>query len=269
MINKLPEIRIVKKYVKAAGAIAFHTQKNFRFDNRNYKDDGSVLTQVDKNVENYLYKNLSLKYPHANYIMEESPVSFEVNKPYSFAIDPIDGTDVYSQGMPGWCVSVGLLDGNLVPVGGVIYAPAWGLLISVESSGQIRVNGRDLIPVKNLPPESPAANVMISSKIQKKVDVSGLNGKLRNIGSAALHMCFHLIYPGVVGTLGHGGYIWDIAAAHAVNRAAGTCVRYLNGSEPDYEKLCRGESVGGPYLTGSEAFFRYLSRVVKVLDTFP
>ncbi len=260
----LPEIEKVEKVVKAAGSIACRAQKEFHFSNRQYKKDGSVLTAVDKEVQDYLFKNLSEQYPQGNFIMEESPGSFNRQKPYGFAIDPIDGTDIFSQGMPGWCVSVGLLDGGLVPVGGVIYAPVWGLLISVGPPGEIRLNGKAFSPVRPPAPDSPSANVMISSKIYKHVVFGRFEGKLRSIGSTALHMCFHLIYPGVAGTLGHGGFLWDIAAAHAVNRAAGTAVRYFNGEGPDYEKLCRGEPVGGPFLTGPEEFIRYMTGVVSM-----
>ena len=75
---------------------------------RSYKQDGSVLTEIDRRVEDYLFGEISRLYPDANVVTEETARSFDPDRPYTFAVDPIDGTDVFSQGScsrPGWICS--------------------------------------------------------------------------------------------------------------------------------------------------------------------
>ena len=50
-------------------------------------------------------------------------------KPYTFCLDPIDGTDAFSQSMAGWCTSLALLDETLTPVAGIIYAPKLDVML--------------------------------------------------------------------------------------------------------------------------------------------
>jgi myo-inositol-1(or 4)-monophosphatase len=93
---------------------------------RSYKSDGTVVTQIDRWVEEYLVAQIACFYPGANVLGEESAHLFDPSKPYTFAVDPIDGTEVYSLGLEGWCVSVGLLDQALSPIAGILFAPRLG-----------------------------------------------------------------------------------------------------------------------------------------------
>jgi myo-inositol-1(or 4)-monophosphatase len=254
-------------HVQTAGQIALEEQRAMDFSDRDYKPDASVITAADHRVEAFLVEHLTDLCPEANIITEESPSHFDPDRPLTFAVDPVDGTDVFSQGMPGWCVSVGLLDADLMPVAGVIVAPLLDLLIIADGAGPAAINATPL-PEPGPPPSiSVRSNLMVTSRIHKHLDLSGYVGKIRGIGSAALHLCFPLIYHGVIGALeGPAIHIWDIAAAHAINRAQGEDLVYLGGDPIDYAEFVDGGPGTDIVMAGRDPIVRALRDVLKRLD---
>ncbi len=229
------------EHVKQAGQIALAEQRAAHGAERSYKGDESVVTAADRRVEDFLVKHLTALDADANIVTEESSHPFDAQQDRTFAIDPIDGSDVYSQGMPGWCVSVGLLDRELEPQAGVVFAPRLDLLIVAHVGRGVQLNGSPLPRRGRTEPISIRSNLMVTSRIHKVLDLSGYVGKIRGIGSAALHLCFPLIYPPVIGALeGPGIHVWDMVAAHAANRAQGEDLRYLSGGRIDYGPMVNG-----------------------------
>ena len=74
------------------------------------KDDYSPVTEADEAVEQYIITQIQQSYPSFNYgiIAEESGGNWQ-GKEFVWAIDPIDSTRVFINGLPLWCISVGLL----------------------------------------------------------------------------------------------------------------------------------------------------------------
>ena len=263
--NATDSLAAIIHHVEAAGDMAWERQRAMDSSDRAYKADNSVVTEADKDVEDFLVEQITAIYPTANVITEETQRPFDPERTPTFAIDPIDGTDVYSQGMPGWCVSVGLLDGSLTPIGGVIFAPRLDLLI-VADEDTATLNGSPLPQPLPHQPISVRSNLMVTSRIHKRLDLSGYIGKIRGIGSAALHLCYHLIYPAVIGALeGPSIRIWDIAAAHAINRAEGEELRYLNAEPLDYAPLVDGGPGADVVVAGREPIFKALREALKRL----
>ncbi|MFW6136153.1 MAG: inositol monophosphatase family protein [Chloroflexota bacterium] len=254
-------------HVKRAGAVALDHQRTVRFSDRAYKSDQSVVTEADHQVEDLLYRRIADHDPDANILTEESQHPFHPQRPRTYAVDPIDGTDVFSQGMPGWCISVGLLDCHLVPTAGIIYAPRLDLLLVADGEGSTTLNGSALSPPKPPEPVSVRSNLMVTSRIHKTLDLRGYIGKIRGIGSAALHLCFPLIYPAVIGALeGPGAHIWDIAAAHAITRAQGRDLVYLNGESIDYTNMVHGETARDVIMAGAQPILDTLRGNLRRLD---
>ena len=240
--------------VKTAGAMALDAQRKLAFDDRTYKADGSVLTQVDTRVEEYLFERVARLYPGANVLTEETTRSFDPAKPYTFTIDPIDGTDVFSQGMAGWCVCLGLLDRDLIPIAGIVFAPKLDLLIFADVGEMATCNGREIVLPGTPPPLSDGSNIMVSSTLHRQLDMTRCPGKMRNVGSAALHICYPVIYRGVVGAALHSAiHIWDIAAAHAINLSHGWDLEYLRGDKLDYAAIVDGGRAEDFILSGPES----------------
>ena len=260
-------IKDILNHVRTAGALALEEQRGLDFSDRRYKADESVVTEADRKVEDFLYQRIAAHDPEANILTEESRHPFDPGKLRTFAVDPIDGTDVFSQGMPGWCVSVGLLDQHLLPVGGIIFAPRLDLLLVADGDGGVLLNGSELSPPGPPDPISVRSNLMVTSRIHKTLDLSGYVGKIRGIGSAALHLVYPLIYPAVIGALeGPGAHIWDVAAAHAVNRAQGRDLVYLNGEPINYQTMLNGGPARDVIMSGAEPIMETLRDVLRRLN---
>ncbi len=238
--------------VTAAGDMAAARQATVL---RTFKPDGSVLTETDLEADRMITKSIKTWFSDVNIVTEEYPSTFLPGRTWTFAVDPIDGTDSYSQGMPGWCVAVGILNEHLEPAGGIVYAPRWGsdreqgILLTALPGEELLMNGTPL-------EEAPEARhhsqqLMISSKLHRKFDLSAYPGKVRSIGSTILHLVAPVIHPGVGGALLAPCYIWDIAAAHGIIRRRGLSLAYLSGEEVDYSVLvhrqkARGHIAAGP-----------------------
>ena len=247
----IDSIENILEHVEAAGRMAAKAQQRMRLAERSYKDDGSVVTETDKLLDEYLFEQVTASYPQANVLTEETVRAFDPDKPYTFAVDPIDGTDVFSQGMAGWCVSIALFDGALAPIAGIVYAPKLDLLLFADVGKKATLNGAEISPPEPSEPLSYRSNIMVMSLLHRRLDLSKLPGKIRNIGSAALHLCFPLIYSGVVGSIeGSGGHIWDIAGAHALNRSLGFDLELLSGGPIDYARMVDGGPAGDVILAG-------------------
>lgn len=248
--------------VQAAAEMARQAQQEMDFQDRTYKADESVLTATDTAVEKRLSSAIAQRYPAANILGEETVWNWDPARPYTFAIDPIDGTDVFSQGMPGWCVSVGLLDADLQPVAGIISAPAWGLFLLADVGRAATVAGRPIPPLPDMAADA-RSNLCLSSHVHHEIDLGRYPGKIRNVGSAALHVCFSLVYRAVIGAVeGPGVHVWDLAGAHAIVRPHGVELVYLDGRPVEYRAMIDSGTAEDTILVGTPQRIAALREVV-------
>ena len=221
---------------------------------RNYKSDGSVLTETDTELDARLTNRIEELFPGNTIISEENPASSIKNTPWTFTLDPIDGTDSYSQGMPGWCVAVGILDKDLQPCGAVIYAPLWGTekgnLLTLFPGGELRINNK---PFSSLSKQKQSTSqIMASSNIHRHFNYNTFKGKIRNTGSGVLNLAGTLLHSAVKGTVLTPCYIWDIAASHAVLNRTGIKVEYLSKKRIDYGYLAKRNKAEDYIIGGSK-----------------
>ncbi len=102
-------------------------KKYFVSRNFTHKSKGGVdfTTQADLEVDAFLVRNIRKRYPHTNFLTEEtapsdySPMRNESNL---WIIDPIDGTTNFSRNHPNFAISVGLVDKG-IPRLGVVHMP--------------------------------------------------------------------------------------------------------------------------------------------------
>ncbi len=249
----MKSIRNLVEYVVKAGDMAWEEQAGV---SRDEKHDGSVVTHVDKKLNDYLSEAINKLYPEANLVTEESESSYDPDREFSFAVDPIDGTDPYSQGMPSWCVSVGLLKG-LTPVAGIVYAPAWGTkggtLIVSDLDGTVEVNGRK-IEYNDDEPDSEGFQAMAGSKVFRTFDLTQFPGKVRAAGAAVISIIGPVIHSNIKVSVIPKCHIWDIAAAHAIVKNYGLKTGYIDGREIDYRPLLNREFTADFIISG---FSRY------------
>lgn len=122
MINTLEQIcQNAVMWAKEAGRIQI---ESFRTSNLGIETKSSihdVVTKVDKACEAYLINKIATHYPDHGVLGEETG-AHAAGADWIWVIDPLDGTNNYSQGLPVFCVSIGLQYRGVTQLG-VVYAP--------------------------------------------------------------------------------------------------------------------------------------------------
>lgn len=118
-----------------------------------FKGRANIVTDVDLAAERAVLDLLKVEYPHFGILSEESaPV--ETGSPYTWVIDPLDGTRNYANGIPHFCVVVALARGDEVILG-VTYDPMREELFTAEQGKGAFLNGNPLsVSVKEEMPEA-------------------------------------------------------------------------------------------------------------------
>ena len=156
---------------------------------------------------------------------------------YNFEKFTIDGTDVYSQGFPSWCVSVGILDGDKVPVGAMICAPRFGiatsggLFVRLDPGGTLLVDGKQFAITTE---KETTGQVVMGSDAIRHMTVERFSGKIRCFGSTIIHLLCPVLVDKIHAAIQSVGYVWDFASAHAVLRASGMDIYHADGSPFTY-----------------------------------
>lgn len=201
------------------------------------KSDLSPVTEVDITISNRILKLLKDLFPEGAIISEEETTEKKDDAPYTFVLDPIDGTDVFSQGLPAFCIALGILDENKEPVGAMIYAPRFGnatedgLFLRLDPEGTLLLNGKEW---KTNGDKRDIKQVAMSSSNVWRFDFSQYRGKARIFGSTILHIIAPVVFSGIQASINEPCFIWDYAAAHAVIRSQGMDLFYPDGSKYVY-----------------------------------
>ncbi|AOX17232.1 inositol monophosphatase family protein [Kozakia baliensis] len=103
------------------------------------------LTEADGAVEKLISNRMQALYPEDGFMGEEGGKHRQ--GALTWVVDPIDGTSNYARGRDRWCVSLGLMDGD-VPVAGVLHAPALGEVYTAQRGHGAFLNGK---PIKASP----------------------------------------------------------------------------------------------------------------------
>lgn len=225
--NKLAEV------IRSCGQEAKIQQNKIH---RNFKPDGTIITETDLAISKKVIQAINDIFgedDNYNIVCEEIDLKdFNKNKTYTFVLDPIDGTDAYSQGFPSWCVALGILDANRIPRGAIISAPRFGIgneelfITTKPDSKDIFLNG-ELLEIS--PKANPPRQITIGSNILKEIDISAYKGKIRSFASSIIHMLCPVVFKNIDACINPTCYAWDIAASYAFILKANMGVEYING----------------------------------------
>ena len=118
-------------------------QERFRTSMQvSFKGPTDIVTDVDLAAEKAVLDLLREEYPGFGILAEESkPV--ESASPYTWVVDPLDGTRNYANGIPHFCTVVALARGD-EPVLGVIYDPVREEMFTAEEGRGAFLNGEPL-----------------------------------------------------------------------------------------------------------------------------
>ncbi len=106
------------------------------------KGRANVVTDADLASERLILEYVSAEYPEFGILSEESaPVAG--SSPYTWVVDPIDGTRNFAEGIPHFCVVVAIAAGGDV-VAGVTYDPVRDEMFAARRGHGATLNGEPM-----------------------------------------------------------------------------------------------------------------------------
>jgi myo-inositol-1(or 4)-monophosphatase len=162
----------------------------------------------------------------------------DVDSPWVWVLDPVDGTFNYAAGSPMAGILLGLLrDGE--PVAGLTWLPFTGQRYTAVAGGPLMKNGE---PQPKLAP-GELADALVGAgsfsadsrgrfpgryRVALLENLSRLSSRLRMHGSTGIDLAF--VADGILGAaISFGSHVWDHAAGVVLVRAAGGVVTDLAG----------------------------------------
>ena len=191
------------------------------------RDPQDVVSIADRDVESLIRRRFQEAHPDDGILGEEYGLE-EGHSGFTWVIDPIDGTSPFVNGMPNWCVSIGLLHEG-VPAVGVIFAPCHGELYAAALGMGATLNGNRL----TLDPSRTIRNAVTGIGANGYVTpafVAGIveallsaGGNFIRNGSGAL-MLAYVAAGRLVGYYEPYMHAWDCLAGYClVTEAGGWC----------------------------------------------
>lgn len=198
------------------------------------KERGDPLTEADLAVDGVLRQMLPRS--GEGWLSEETGDDRErLSCARVWVVDPIDGTQNFIDGVPEWCVSIGLVEDG-IPVAGGILNPATGETVLGGSGFGVTLNG-EVVSASRRRRGLAGAHVLASRSETQRGEwerYADAPFAVRPCGSVAYKM--GLVAAGLADatwTLNPKNE-WDVAAGAALVRAAGGTVLHADGSEPAF-----------------------------------
>jgi myo-inositol-1(or 4)-monophosphatase len=216
-----------------------------------------LVSEADLASEQAIEALLAKRRPDDGFVGEEGG-SEQGTSGLSWVVDPLDGTVNFLFGVPQWCVSVAVRDGEGT-LAGAVYDPNREELFTAMRSGGAMLSGPEGVVELRGSGREDLATAMVATGFAYDAKVRAAQAKvlaraasevrdIRRFGSAALDLAwtaagrFDAYFERTVKP-------WDIAAGALICERAGLSVVDL----PEYEDLPYGilaapEAVAGPLL---------------------
>lgn len=228
--------RILEGLRAAAEAVKPFTSGEVEFRTKDVRDD--PVTAADEAADAVLKEIL----PAAGegWLSEESvdnPIRLDCDRVW--VVDPIDGTREFIQGIPEWCISIGLLEGG-VPVAGGIFNPATDELVLGSLEGGVTLNGESVGVTEPAIGDGTPVSVLASRSEIRRGEWDRFQDErfdVRPCGSVAYKL--GLVAAGLADATWTlvGKSEWDVVGGTALVRAAGGVVCLRDGSEPAFNQV--------------------------------
>jgi myo-inositol-1(or 4)-monophosphatase len=232
-MNKYPYLKIIEPLIKEAGQKAL--KKFHKFDRHSaiLKGKQDLVTKVDLETEQFLMKNIKKNYPNHGFLAEESGKQ-DINSPYIWFIDPIDGTTNFSIHNPLWSISIGLAYEKDIIFGAIYFPFLDELFYANKNQGAFlnnkklklnsKLNSKKLIHTYCHGSDKKSKDKAIKYYTYQKQ--SSLD--CRQLGSAAIELAY--VAAGRIDSIViPGAKAWDIAAGSLIAKEAGADVLDLQG----------------------------------------
>ncbi len=203
-------------------------------------DYSNVVTAADTRSEELIVRGIRRAYPGHSIIAEETGCDLRAS-PFTWVVDPLDGTSNYAAGVPWFGVLISVLK-DKVPIVGVMHLPATGDLYSAVSGAGAFRNGKRISVTR----ETRLENVLWAygmdggaseeQAMRNVLVLAKLLGRVRNIRATN-----SLVDPAYTsdgrlgGMLNQSTRLWDIAAPMLIVQEAGGLYTDLAGQPLDLD----------------------------------
>jgi myo-inositol-1(or 4)-monophosphatase len=226
------ELGLARELAVRAGELQMDRYE--RVERIHHKSARDVVTEVDHLSEELILDAIKATFPGDAILAEETGAHTALDEAGSsgrtWVVDPLDGTINYANGIPFFCVSIGLVaEGRSVV--GVVLDPSRNDLFEATADGPALLRGApirasekdklsDFVMAMALSGRSAASR---ARAIRKEIRIS------RSMGSAALSLAYvaNGRFDACVQTTGLSP--WDVVAAGLIAERAGATVTDLSG----------------------------------------
>jgi myo-inositol-1(or 4)-monophosphatase len=236
--------QLVARLAHVGGKMALERFESAQVD---WKGDDSMVTNADLEIQAWLADEIESAFPEDGILGEEGldPGPRRLDALHVWVLDPLDGTNNFGRGIPGFSVSVGVLrDGR--PLAGAVYDPLADQLFRAAEGKGAWCNERELkLEPAGLGPRSLfAVRTPFRDGVPAWVQGWMRRYRLRRVGSTALHLCY-VALGGLAIAHDHGASLWDIAGATPIVLEAGGRVTTAGGDDlfPIRPETYRGEPI--------------------------
>jgi myo-inositol-1(or 4)-monophosphatase len=246
------ELAVATEAARRAGAL--QRERYERLERIVHKSQFDVVTEVDTLSEQLIIGALREAFPADAFLAEESGRSHVVAASGNGAapapaqrlwvIDPLDGTVNYANGIPVFCVSIGLVEDGR-PVLGVVHDPVRDELFSAVAGRGARLDGQ---PIRH-PVKDKLSDLVVSLAISRRGMLRRERAVRQRIrvsrvmGSAALALAY-VANGRFDAFIQSGGLsLWDICAAGLIALEGGATVSTLAGG-PWFDVRSADRSIG-------------------------
>ncbi len=197
-----------------------------------WKADDSMVTDADVAIQTWLEEEIAAAFPEDGILGQEGRTrrAGRSDARDVWVLDPVDGTNNFGRGIPGFAISIGVLRDGL-PRAGTVYDPVSGQLFTASAGQGAWLNGRRL----RIEPTPLGSRSLFAIRAPFGPEVPAFvhawlgRYRLRRVGSTALHLCY-----AALGALAfvhdHRASLWDVAGAAAVLLEAGGVLTTPDGA---------------------------------------
>jgi myo-inositol-1(or 4)-monophosphatase len=220
-----------------------------RLERIDHKSARDVVTDADHASEELVIGAIRKAFPDDAILAEESGEHRAVGPAdrasgRTWIIDPLDGTINYANGIPVFCVSIGLVEDGR-PVVGVVLDPTRDDCFAAAADGPATLNGRPIVAsskeqLSDFVVALALAGPRVASRVRRLRKAIRIS---RNLGSSALALAY--VGNGRFDALIQQGGLsaWDVAAAGLIAERGGATVSAVDGG-PWFDLARPARSIG-------------------------
>jgi len=218
-------LAVAERLARESGAVASDGRRRGLRDVGTKTTATDMVTEYDRACERIVVDGIRSARPDDAIVGEEG-ARHPGTSPYTWCIDPIDGTTNFLYDLPMWAVSIGVAD-DAGPLAGVVHVPARGETFTAVRGGGAELNGAPIRCNTGAVLEHALVATGFSydapSRVRQARRVSRMIDRIRDVrrfGAASIDLCW-VACGRLDAYFEENLHPWDVAAADLIVREAG------------------------------------------------